>query len=168
MILALLALFSAVETRRAGGDLASLRAQVTQQELARARLENDRETYQRALAILSAPDMREVILQASGKPQLREVHAYWSARLGLVLAGQRVPQPAAGRAWQLWIVPKEGAPSISAGVFHPDADGTVLMVCAPRTETHAATSLVITDEPSGGSLQPTAKPAWSGVLPARY
>ncbi len=159
----LLALYAAFETRRLVEELRVLHGHVQSQELDRAKLEADRQTYQRALTILSATDTRVVNLKPSGKSELPEVHAYWNARLGLVLTAARIQLPAADRALQLWVVPKKGA-AVSAGVFRPDGSGGVFLVASPQIEIGAAAALEITNEPNGGSVQPTSKPIWAGPI----
>ena len=117
----------------------------------------------RVLRIIGARDSRAIRL-VSTQPEAPQYRAYWSETTGLVLAGNRVAAPAAGRTLQLWIVPKNGKP-ISAGVFAPTANGDVLLLAATNLATpDAAAALAITDEPTGGSAQPTTQPAWIGPV----
>ncbi len=160
--LVLFTLFSIHETRRLQGELTSLRAQIRAQRSQTQALELDRQLYQRALAILSAPGTREMNLKPA-QALLPEVRAYWNAQLGLVVAGHQIPSPAADRTFQLWVVPRKGNP-VSAGIFRPDTDGRVLLVSTPEAQMSAAVALAITDEPAGGRLQPTTKPLWIGPL----
>jgi anti-sigma-K factor RskA len=63
------------------------------------------------------------------------------------------------------MVPKtgKGAP-ISAGVYMPDANGGVLTVAPPASNMADIAALAVTEEPMGGSPQPTSKPMWVGAL----
>jgi anti-sigma-K factor RskA len=161
--LILLTLFSAYQARKLQQELAELKARSDAQLQVRAKLAAERDFNQRAVTILSAQDTRQLSLKAAGRPELPVIHAYWNDKQGLLLSAQKVSGPAADRAFQLWVVPKKGAP-ISAGVFRPDAQGGVLMVTMPQTVIDAAAALAITDEPSSGSPQPTTKPIWVGPL----
>lgn len=143
------------------------RSEQTQRELAKTQTQVERLTReasrnQRVLAILMARDSRTIRLATTG-PDAPQFRAYWSKPNGLVLVGSNVTTPAAGRAMQLWVVPKTGNP-ISAGVFAPDANGKVILIAETNAAPEDAAALAISDEPAGGSPQPTTKPAWVGAL----
>lgn len=118
------------------------------------------ERFERILDILSAPETQAVSLEATEQPK---VNAFWNEQLGLVLAGSRLPAVDPGRALQLWIVPKQGAP-ISVDVFQPSPEGAALLVADTATALDDAAALAISDEPAGGSPAPTTTPIWVGPL----
>jgi anti-sigma-K factor RskA len=64
---------------------------------------------------------------------------------------------------QLWMVPKKGAP-MSVGIFRPDAAGHVMLVAATGEPITEIAALAISEEPAGGSAQPTSPPVWVGPL----
>ncbi len=161
--LVLLTLYSVRETRRLERELAQLQAEVQTERSQNRALATDRQVYQQALAILEAPSTKETDLKAAAG-SLPEVRAFWNAQLGLVLAGQKIPLPAGDRTFQLWVVPKKGDP-VSAGIFRPDASGTVLLVATPEAKIAETAALAISEEPAGGRLQPTKdKILWVGPL----
>ncbi len=160
--LVLFTLYSIWETRRLEQQLAELQNQVRTERSRNLALQSDRQLFQNALAILSAPGTKEASLKASGG-SLPDVRAYWNAQLGLLLAGQQVPSPASNRTFQLWVVPRKGNP-ISAGIFRPDATGRVLLVTSPAASIAETAALAISEEPAGGRPQPTTKPLWVGPL----
>jgi anti-sigma-K factor RskA len=152
--LVLFALFSIFETRRYQAELASLQDEIRAARSRTLELESERQLYQRALAIRTASGTREIDLKPSGKSALPEVHAFWHAQMGLVLTGNKIPSPAPNHTFQLWVVPKKGAP-LSAGIFHPDTSGTVLLVATPSATLADAAALAVSEEPAGGLPQPT-------------
>jgi len=161
--LVLLTLYSVRETRRLERQLAQLQAEVQTERSQNQALATNRKAYQQALAILEAPSTKETHLKAAAG-SLPEVRAYWNAQLGLVLAGQQIPLPASDRTFQLWVVPKKGDP-VSAGIFRPDASGTVLLVATPEGKIAETAALAISEEPAGGRSQPTKdKILWVGPL----
>ncbi len=140
---------------RLQGDLTA-----TQQELAGLRIEAGH--MKKVLSVVMARDAR-IIRLATSVPEAPQLRAFWSKPTGLVLTGLNMPMPAAGRTMQLWIVPKSGNP-ISAGVFRPESGGQVLLVTASAAAPEDAKALAISDEPEGGSAQPTTTPAWVGAV----
>ncbi len=153
-VLLAMTLFTTWQARHLEDQVARLRTQT--EELAA-----EADNYRRALKIISDPQTQAIALNATGP--VPPVHAYWSESLGLALAARDLPAPASGRTYQLWVVPKDGAP-ISAGTFHPAASGELLLVSASPAEMARAAALAISDEPFGGSPQPTTQPLWVGPL----
>ena len=137
------------ELRQVGNELASVRS-----DAARSR---------KVLAVVLSRDARYIRLStAQNEPLFR---AFWGGGAsGLVLSGANVPAPAAGRTFQLWVVPKGGASPVSAGVFMPQADGQVLLIAETSLRPGDAAALAISDEPAGGSAQPTTKPVYMGPV----
>jgi anti-sigma-K factor RskA len=125
-------------------------------------LNTQAERYRQVLAVLTARDSRTIRLVTTA-PEAPQFRAYWSRPAGLVLVGDSVPLPAGGRTLQLWVVDKSGK-AISAGVFQPNQQGQVVMIAQTDASPEEAAVLAISDEPAGGSPQPTTKPTWAGSV----
>lgn len=96
--------------------------------------------------VLAAPDAR-VVRSRGSLPATAVV----SAELGKVaFVPGRMPAPADGRTYQLWLIGPEGARS--AGLLATPAHPVVTPLRA------GAEQLGVTLEPSGGSRQPTTRP----------
>ncbi len=156
---------SAWEARRELAELRKLHEELANVQKERAELVAQIDRAQRTEAILLDPASRQVAL-ATKAPAFPGVRAYWNPQLGIVLTGAKVPAPGENRTLQLWLVPKgPGAKPISAGVFHPDAEGSLtLLVTNPPADITATAALAISDEPEGGSPQPTTTPIWVGPV----
>lgn len=154
--------FNVRQMQQLQGELAELSRAAEVQRRRAAELEKERREYEQILAILAAPEARRVRLK--GTPaNLPELRAYWSEGQGIVVVGRRLPLPRADRAYQLWIVPKKGSP-VSAGVFRPGSAGEITHLAVAATGIAQAAALAVTEEPAGGSSQPTSTPIWFAPL----
>jgi hypothetical protein len=161
--LLLFSVYSTVEMRRLASDATALEKRASDEQQRSRALEGERQHYQEALNIIAAASTKQMELKPA-KPDMPGVMAYWNPNMGLVIAADKMPNMPATRALQLWVVPRRGAP-ISVGVFRPGAGGQVLMVMPPNEETmNMAKALAISDEPAGGSPQPTSPPEWVGPV----
>jgi anti-sigma-K factor RskA len=115
------------------------------------------------VATLLSPDVGTAALAATG--QAPSARLYWSpSRRRVVMAVFRLPPAPAGRTYQLWAI-AQGKP-VSLGVFNTAADGRVTAAMAvPPGLTFELSA--VTEEPAGGSPQPTQQPFLVGkVTPA--
>jgi anti-sigma-K factor RskA len=109
-------------------------------------------------SVVMSPDSRPLKLMPKDA-SMPMVHAYLHPHMGVAIMADQMPSMPAARTLQLWFVPKSGKP-MSVAIFHPDAMGQIALVAPvnmPQTEIAA---LAITDEPAGGSPQPTTPIAW--------
>lgn len=91
------------------------------------------------------------------------VHACWHAHMGLVLSAEKMPPMTSEWTLQVWAMPKSGKP-MSIGIFRPDASGTASMVMPVRLAMADTAAIAISEEPAGGSPQPTAQPMWLAAM----
>ncbi len=115
------------------------------------------------IAAITDPAGGTATLAATGKgPAMR---LYWNrARRVLVVAAFDLPPAPPGRTYQLWGI-TQGAPPVSLGVFNTPPGGRgILRLTMPAGVT--PTQSAVTEEPAGGSPQPTQQPflvgAWTG------
>ena len=160
--LVLFAGYTTFEMRQFSREVAVLERQGAQEQQRSRALDSERERYLQALNIIGATATRHLQLKP-GKAAMPPVTAYWNPGMGLVLAADKMPDMPPGRTLQLWVVPQQGAP-VSVGIFRPNAAGQVLMVMPPANAMLMAKALAISDEPAGGSPQPTSTPEWVGPV----
>ena len=127
------------------------------------RLQEQLTLAQREVRILADPASLKITLHPQN-PQTPALEGAWHSELGIVLTGQRVPVPSGNRVLQLWLIPKTpGAKPVPSLTLRPDVDGKfVLSVFSPPRVMAETKALAITEEPSGGSAQPTTTPIWVG------
>ncbi len=158
-----LTLYSALDVRRLQRRVREANKQMAAVVQKHWELEAQREIADRKAAIVTDPASVKIAL-ASKDPHMPQLEAMWHSQMGMVLTGQRVPMPTGNRVLQLWLIPKApGSKPMPSLTMRPDADGKfVLLVSNPPELMERTKALAITEEPEGGSVQPTSSPMWVG------
>jgi anti-sigma-K factor RskA len=115
------------------------------------------------LASLLSPGVELVQLTASGDPDPR-IQLFWDRRHGMaVLHASKLKPLPQGRTYQLWFI-QDGkpVPSVTFDVA-PAGDAIVSQVAVPSQGLVSAAA--VTEEPAGGSPQPTTPVLLVGALP---
>jgi anti-sigma-K factor RskA len=133
--------------------------QLTQVRAALGDAEGELQRLDSLALLLSGPEIRFATLTAEGvAPGLRLL---WNPAAGtLLVAASGLPSPAEGRTYQLWGIRGTEDP-VSLGTFETGPDGTALVTLAPPAGADFELSAV-TEEPDGGSPQPTSQPFLAG------
>jgi len=114
------------------------------------------------VAMLLSPDVGTAALAGAGRPP--SARLFWSpSRHRVVMAVFDLPPAPAGRTYQLWAI-AQGKP-VSLGIFNTAPDGrlTAAMVVPPNLSFEVT---AVTEEPAGGSPQPTQQPFLTGKVAA--
>lgn len=107
------------------------------------------------IALLVSPDVQAVSVSGSGPAPSAKY--FFDRRAGrIVIAASSLPPAAQGRTYQLWGI-ESGKPPVSLGTFNTDSSGRALASVAVPAGLRIGVTAV-TDEPSGGSPQPTTTP----------
>ena len=110
-------------------------------------------TAEGRLAVLTAPDMRQIDLEGQPAAPSASGRAFWSRSRGLVFTASELPPLPAGRIYQVWMVLPE-AP-MSAGLVTPDANGRVQQAFETPPDVAAPVAIAVTIEPAGGLPAPS-------------
>ncbi len=163
--LLLLTVYTGLQQSRLRDELARLHEQAAAISTARAALDQEKSLLHRTATIVADPASIQIPMpqQVKDSPAM---HAYWHAKLGIVVAGIGIPLPRGDRTLELWVLPKTpGKAPLPAGHLRPLPDGTfVLVVSNPPASIPDAKALAISEEPAGGSAQPTTTPRWVGAI----
>ncbi len=121
----------------------------------RERIESDQ--ARRIAEIMHAADATPYeILPVSMKAMPAGKAIYSRDRSGLIFVASNLQPVPARKAYELWLIPKQGSP-IPAGVFKPDARGGALVINPPLPPGVEAKAFAITVEPELGSAAPTSR-----------
>ena len=111
---------------------------------------------QQVLDFLNSPDTRQVNFgQGSAQPPKGNVLVNPSN--GVLLIASNLPQLPAGKTYQMWVIPKGGAPK-PAGLFLSDPRGTALHFQAGPVDVGSTGAVAVSVEPATGSSAPTTTP----------
>jgi len=158
---AVLALITGYSIRQMGNQnsqIAELRKQMRLAILQNQSLQNQLEQGRMVASVMLSPDSMPLKLMPKDK-NMPMVHAYLHPHMGVAITADQMPVMPAARTLQLWFVPKKGAP-MSVAIFRPDASGQIALVAPVNMPMTEIAALAVTEEPAGGSPQPTSSIAW--------
>lgn len=120
----------------------------------------DREQHQqientRLLTALWNPGARLLPMKGANAAAAATAYAIFVENSSLFFIGANLPQLSEGRQFQLWIVRKQDPKIVSAGFFSPDDDHRAVIDFDEASLLSDVSAVAVTDEPSGGSPNPT-------------
>jgi hypothetical protein len=158
---AALALLTGYSIRQMGNQstqLAALRQQMRIAMLQNKALQDQLEVSRQIAYVMTSPESMPLKLMPKDK-NMPMVHAYLHPHMGVAITADQMPSMPAARTLQLWFVPKTGKP-MSIAIFHPDTQGQIAVIAPVNMPRNEIAALAVTEEPAGGSPQPTSNPAW--------
>ena len=161
----LFAFYNAYEARVTKTTIQQTRAALEKQIQLQQESARELAIARREALILTDPKSVKIAMCADNR-DLSVLQATWNLELGLVVSGQKLAVPVAKRTLQLWLIPKKaGAKPVPSLILRPDAEGKFdLLVANPPGLPSETKALTITEEPEGGSPQPTTTPIWVGAV----
>jgi anti-sigma-K factor RskA len=156
---------SLVFALRLSQEVSSLRDEVSAERAIARRTAERLASRDSVVELLTgATDRLQLVKLTANAPQSPMLQVYWNQRqrAAVVYATGLAPVPA-GRTYCLWII-RNGTPEAVA-LFDPDGDGKKLIA---RVEVPGIPSEIsafaVTEEPDGGSPQPTMTPFLVGAV----
>jgi anti-sigma-K factor RskA len=161
--LLLITAYSTWNAQRLQKDVATLNVRIADEMKQREQWQQELTVARHEAHILMDPDSKKFAMWPNDK-QMPRLEATWHPEMGIYVTGQKIPMPEGHRVLQLWLIPKDpGGKPMPLRTFWPDANGKVTLMVDDPPEVMAQTkALAITEEPAGGSLQPTSTPMWVG------
>ena len=144
-----LALWIGVQERRRSAALAGARRVVFEVSAQRDRL-------QQALNFLDDPATLPVSF-GKDQPAPPRGNVLVNSQLGVLLIASNLPPAQSGRIYEMWMIPKGGAPR-PAGLFQSEPAGTALHILSGPVDPATLGAVAVTLEPDTGSPAPTTTP----------
>jgi Anti-sigma-K factor rskA, C-terminal len=144
------------ERDAARASLAAVQAASGTQLAAVDSLRTTLKAREQMIANLIGPQVAVMTL-TSTMPTAPTARMFWDQQHDTwTFVGHHVPMPKAGRTYQMWLVTPTA--KISAGTFMPSQNGEVMMQATHAMPKDSLAAVAVTDEPMGGSPQPTTAP----------
>ncbi len=161
----LLTVYSSWRARGLQQEMSDLKERAAREDRQRQALQHELLVAQHEAIILSDPKSVKIMMPPTS-PNMPQLLAAWHSQWGLVVSGQKVPMPADDWVLQLWLIPKTpGGKPMPSMIIRPDSDGQfMMMVENPPAVIAEIKAIAITEEPAGGSHEPTTKPMWVGGI----
>ncbi|HEY1965935.1 MAG TPA: anti-sigma factor [Acidobacteriaceae bacterium] len=119
---------------------------------------------QQVLEVLNAPDAQRVTLTATQTAPAPTAHTVYLAERGaLVMEASHLKPVPPGKAYELWVIPANGAAAVPAGTFLPNSEGYASLVLPSLPSGVQAKAFGITIENAAGSATPTLPIVLSGA-----
>lgn len=126
-------------------EMRNLRAQMRQQNIGLTRLTE-------IMGVMNGANTREVTFGAGPKGKV-----FVNPSSGVVLMATNLPPAPAGKAYEMWLIPK-GAKPTPAGMFQSQPDGTATHFLSGTIDIAGLSVIAVTLEDAAGAAQPTSKP----------
>ena len=153
---AVVAVIYGVQTARAHRELAIARAELQRTASDLVITAADRARMQQALQLLDQPDTEEVSFGGSA-PKPPRGRVIVNPHGGVLLLVVNLPPAPAGRTYEMWLLPKTGAPA-PAGVFQSEESGAAVYFRPGPVDRAATAGIAVSVEPAAGSAAPTTTP----------
>ena len=105
-----------------------------------------------AMTFLNEPETL-VLIKGSSVP-LPKARVFLNKNRGVMLIASNLPQAPAGKIYEMWVIPKGGAPK-PAGLFNSDSSGNAIHILAGAMDADSTAVVAVTLEPEAGSQTPT-------------
>jgi len=115
-----------------------------------------------AIQILQAPQTREVTFGGE-RPAPPRGRVFVNPSSGVLLIASNLPAPPPGKTYEMWIIPKSGAPA-PAGLFASTGGGTAVHLFRTSVALETTGAVAVTLENAGGVNAPTTQPVIVAAL----
>ena len=147
--LLLIALWLGTQERERAAELADARSSLLQ-------VRGERDQLRQAMSFLNQPETRQVGF-GKGQAVPPRGNVFVNPKSGVLLIASNLPALASGKTYEMWVIPKGGAPR-PAGLFRSDTSGAGVNILSGPVDLDTLGAVAVTVEPETGSPAPTSQP----------
>ena len=107
-----------------------------------------------AFSILNSSGTTETSF-GQGEPKPPKGRIFMNPSQGVLLIASNLPPTAAGKIYEMWVVPKGGGKPVPAGLFQSETDGTAIHVYRTPVDPSTVAAVAVTIENEPGATEPT-------------
>jgi hypothetical protein len=133
----------------------ALEAEVNEYKSLLERQKTEVDANARILNVLSQPGVRMVPLKGAEIAKSTPAYALVVEASRVIFVAANLPKLAGDKQFQLWLLRSQEPKVVSAGTFVADEQSRALVEFADPTQVSDLTLIAVTDEPMGGSAEPT-------------
>jgi len=137
-------------------------AELAQTRRALIEAASERDHLAECLHLLDQPDTLRVGF-GRGPAMPPRGNVFVNGRAGVLLVASNLPALSRGWMYEMWLIPKTGAPH-AAGMFGPGASGVGVHMMGGPVDVSSLERIAVTMEPESGSMAPTSKPIFEVPL----
>ena len=138
-------------------ELADLRSQIVRQEARVDQLQAGLEQDVNTLRLFASPAVQLVTLQNPAGQAPAKGRVFWDKdREAFHLYASGLKPTSSGRAYEMWFINSDQK-KIPAGTFTVNSRGEGSLVAQPPADAGKIAAIAVTNEPAGGSPQPTGQ-----------
>jgi hypothetical protein len=139
-----------------GGDLRTVNARLDQARRDLRSSNSQLSKMREIMQFLNEPQTVQATFGGS-QPLPPRGRVFVNANRGVLLIASNLPPAPAGKTYEMWIVPKGGAPR-PAGLFQSDPQGNAIHLLAGPVDTAHTAAIAVSVEPDSGSSAPSTTP----------
>ena len=151
-----LAVALAVVGLKMGGDLRNSKSQLEEARRDLRASNSQLSKMQEIVQFLNEPQTVQATFPG-GPPQPPHGLVFVNANRGVLLIASNLPPVPPGKTYEMWVVPKGGAP-IPAGLFQSDPQGNAVHFLSGPVDRARTAAIAVSVEPAAGSQSPTTPP----------
>lgn len=147
-------------------EILALEAEVNEYKSLLGRQKDADNENARILDVLTHPGVRVVQLKGTEAAKDSAAYAFIAEASRVVFFAANLPDLPKDKQFQLWFLRSQDPKVVNAGTFVPDDQARAMVEFTDPTEVSSLTGIAVTDEPKGGSTEPTGTKLMVGTIAA--
>jgi hypothetical protein len=147
-------------------QIMALDAEVNEYKALLGRQKNEQNDNARLIHLLTRPGVRLVPMKGAEIAEGTPAYAFVMEGSRVIFVAANLPKLPGEKQFQLWLLRSQDPKVVSAGTFVADDGNRAIVEFSDPTQVADLTAIAVTDEPKGGSAEPTGTKLLVGEVSA--